>query len=701
MSSFVLVNLGFKLGPWSASASGGAGGWEAPSPCTVWTENFTVDPAGRWELYVGGSGTLGNDSTHYHSSPYSFHISSPIWASSCAYALPPAYTAVRPNSTGPLNLIDYSRDYKVELYFYLPTTQNHWIYVFKNQHICTVVSSSTVFTARWSLTNYDIYTLSTSKWYRITYRVDVSEQKYYVDIYDTQLAANVVTNYTCNFHGEAFGSEPFRLGDDEYGTANYGEAYWDDISLYFCQPPSSYTVWSDHCEADPTANEWTCSVGGSGSFSNVSTQYYSSPCSYHMSSYGNSYAYALAPTNKMVSPDSNGSLSSIDYSESYTVELYFYVPTTNNHWISVFTNRHICTVIDDNTMFTARWGSTNYGIFSFNTATWYRITYRVVPPAQKYYVDIYDTKLGDYVVTRFACNFTDAASGTEPFLVGDFETGSANWGEAYWDDISVHFSQRLSPCTVWSDHCEADPTANEWLRSVGGSGSFTSDSTQYYSSPRSYHMSSYGNSYAYALAPTYKVLGGGLLLWGGNGSLCDIDYSKDYTVELYFYLPATNNHWIAVFKNRHIDTVIDYYTTFTARWASTNYHIIALETATWYKITYRVDVSAQMYYVDVYDTKLGDYVVTGFACSFHGGAFGPQPFLVGDFETGSANWGEAYWDDINVYFPHQKTYYKYLIIVPDNAAWISALQPYIDWKTREGLQYYQYSSCPTQLHVNP
>jgi len=36
-----------------------------------------------------------------------------------------------------------------------------------------------------------------------------------------------------------------------------------------------------------------------------------------------------------------------------------------------------------------------------------------------------------------------------------------------------------------------------------------------------------------------------------------------------------------------------------------------------------------------------------------------------------------------------KAYYKYLIIVPDDENWINALQPFIDWKTREGLLYYE------------
>jgi len=48
----------------------------------------------------------------------------------------------------------------------------------------------------------------------------------------------------------------------------------------------------------------------------------------------------------------------------------------------------------------------------------------------------------------------------------------------------------------------------------------------------------------------------------------------------------------------------------------------------------------------------------------------------------------------------EKMYYKYLIIVPDNESWINTLQPFIEWKTREGLHYFSDlpANClPTKL----
>jgi hypothetical protein len=200
-------------------------------------------------------------------------------------------------------------------------------------------------------------------------------------------------------------------------------------------PPS--LLWNDNFYASPLLNQWSVYVSGSGVMRNDSSQYYSSPYSFHMNSPGSSQAYAVAPMNNTIPPNSNGSLSQVDYSKNYKVELYFYLPSTSNHWIAVFLNRQIDTVIDTGTTFTARWGGNNYAIISLNTTTWYRITYNVTASASQYYVDIYNTKLGRNVVTHYTCNFDSSSQKT--FLIGDFEAGSSNYGEAYWDNISIHF----------------------------------------------------------------------------------------------------------------------------------------------------------------------------------------------------------------------------------------------------------------------
>jgi outer membrane protein assembly factor BamB len=199
------------------------------------------------------------------------------------------------------------------------------------------------------------------------------------------------------------------------------------------------TVWADDFRngLDPNWGNYSSGNGGNMTISN--TIYYSSPSSLRMCSYGNTYAYAVGPLNKMVSPNSNGSLCSIDYTKNYTVQFYFYLPDSNNHWIAVFMNRHIITVIDYGTDFTCRSGSTNTLIVTLNTTTWYRMTYWVDVTHSKYYVDVYNTNLRHLVVTGFPCNF-QGGSYTDPFMLGDFEHGSSNYGQAFWDDFQINFT---------------------------------------------------------------------------------------------------------------------------------------------------------------------------------------------------------------------------------------------------------------------
>jgi len=216
--------------------------WEPPVPATLWNDNFNVSPEENdWTVDTSGNGILRNDSDVYYSSPYSLYVKS--YGSSRAFAVPSKYKMVSPNSNGSLCSIDYSRNYKVELYFFLPTTNNHWIHVFKNRHIITVIDYGTELKARWGYTNYLITNLNTSTWYRITWRVEVFTQKYFVDVFNVKLGKNITVNYECNFHGEPFGREPFVIGDTETGSANYGEAYWDNISFIFVSKPIKNVVF--------------------------------------------------------------------------------------------------------------------------------------------------------------------------------------------------------------------------------------------------------------------------------------------------------------------------------------------------------------------------------------------------------------------------------------------------------------------------
>lgn len=197
--------------------------------------------------------------------------------------------------------------------------------------------------------------------------------------------------------------------------------------------------WSD--SFNNGVDSWAVNIGGTGSFTNTSTKYYTAPYSFHMVSKGASWAYAMPPANKPTS-GSNAALSQINYSQNYVVDLRFYLPSSDNHWIIVFLNRHISSVIDSGTMFTTRSGSVNTPVVSLNVTTWYWIRYWVEPVNSTYQIDVYNCLLNKYIVTQVNRSFQGSSAPSGPFLIGDADQSnpSSNWGEAYWDDISIHFS---------------------------------------------------------------------------------------------------------------------------------------------------------------------------------------------------------------------------------------------------------------------
>ena len=187
---------------------------------------------------------------------------------------------------------------------------------------------------------------------------------------------------------------------------------------------------------------WDVKVGGSGWKVHTSNFGWSKgSTSLHIKSPGpgvSAYAYVLAPAYQRGNIG-NHFLGLLNYTQNYYVHFYFYLPTSNNHWIHVFKNRHIETVIDVSTTFTVREGGVNKAVVSLNTTTWYEITYWVEPANQTFYIDIKNLKTNSYVVYQQAYGFE--RSHVETILLGDNDKPdpTSNWGEAYWDDLSINF----------------------------------------------------------------------------------------------------------------------------------------------------------------------------------------------------------------------------------------------------------------------
>ncbi|MCX6666372.1 MAG: hypothetical protein NT038_10030 [Euryarchaeota archaeon] len=359
---------------------------------TVFSDNFDGGSISDWTVTTTGSGLFAISGTRYTSPPYSIHMNSPGTART-AYARSPSY---------PLNL---SKDYNISFDFFIQSVGSLGFEVFKNYHTClNVFNYGAWIYLSWGFTQHIIYSapLTTGQWYNIRIIVHPSTNSY--DIYVNNLWKAVGTIYPTPGL-----EQKFEIGDTSPSTNYEGEAYWDDFVL-------TQMIFNDDFN-DNDLIGWTVQTAGSGI---VATS--SSPCkspSYSMHMYSPGSSMAKATHTLAMNP-----------AEEYEVSYYFYLPGLSNHWISMFTNQpQIITVIDNGGDFIWR-DVDNYYIMTFTPGLWYYIKYLVHPSQQNYDIYVND-------VYRATGRFCGGGGDSRTFFIGDFEEGTDNYGEAYWDDFVV------------------------------------------------------------------------------------------------------------------------------------------------------------------------------------------------------------------------------------------------------------------------
>jgi hypothetical protein len=179
-------------------------------------------------------------------------------------------------------------------------------------------------------------------------------------------------------------------------------------------------VFSDDFE-DGEISDWTLIEEDSGY---VAAEQYPGPdwsLNVHSPSGTSSRAQATSPTFDMA--------DSLDYDIS--MEFAFETPI---HWIEVVRNKHINTVIDNcpgaYCTFRCRYGGSNYIIDNLYPYASYSLRYEVHPGTEAY--DVY---VGD--VLKRTCEFDYSSIPFPQFRVGDFESGSSNYGVAIYDDFVI------------------------------------------------------------------------------------------------------------------------------------------------------------------------------------------------------------------------------------------------------------------------
>ena len=123
-------------------------------------------------------------------------------------------------------------------------------------------------------------------------------------------------------------------------------------------------------------------------------------------------------------------------------ELGFLLPHTNNHWFEVFNNHQIYIVIDQGDDLKCYDGDTSYLISELNTDQWYPIEIKAHPSSSSYDVYVDDT-------LERTCSMWIHGGWENSFRIGDRESTSTDYGEAYWDDIHIDQDISIPTLTEW------------------------------------------------------------------------------------------------------------------------------------------------------------------------------------------------------------------------------------------------------------
>lgn len=175
-------------------------------------------------------------------------------------------------------------------------------------------------------------------------------------------------------------------------------------------------VFSDDFD-DGDISDWTVTTSGNATFDVSTDTSVSSPYSVHMKSLSDYRAMAVSPSY------------SLDLTDNYTVSFYFRIPHTNNHWFEVFNNHQIYLVIDSNDDLKC-YNGTSYLISELATNQWYNIEIKVHPSLSSY--DVYVNGTFERI-----CPMWIHTGLENNFRIGDRADGSADKGEAYWDNFNI------------------------------------------------------------------------------------------------------------------------------------------------------------------------------------------------------------------------------------------------------------------------
>ena len=178
---------------------------------------------------------------------------------------------------------------------------------------------------------------------------------------------------------------------------------------------------------------------------------------------------------------------------------------------------------------------------------------------------------------------------------------------------------------VFSDDFE-DGDISDWTAAASGAGHIVA--AMIYPGPDwdlNIRAPSGSSGYAYAISPSFTM-----------------DENRDYNVSLVFGFYTPPLHWIEVFRNQHINAVLDDLSgghwRFICRYDGSNHFVMNMDPYMAYLVEFEVHPNEEFY--DIY---VGGFYQETCECDSGGPTF-PQ-FRIGDTENGLSNYGRAFYDD--------------------------------------------------------
>jgi len=372
----------------------------------------------NWTIYtdIKNVGSVIADNGNPFSVQKSTYISSPKDRATKAWATSPDLPSGYGNSP-----------YVLEVYVYLPDTNNHWFYVMCNGQIRSVVDQDNKLVYRHDDINEKLMTLSTGKWYRLFYDVHLNGDK---DCTTPHVHINVATGSSTWYYG------PYNLyqntywtnlyfGDDESTTANFGTAYIDDVRV------NDDIFFADFNSGDHIGWKWETTAGDYAKIYITSNKAASDTGKYSMrvdSPKTESMAWAYTP------------YINVKLDKPYTVSMNFYLDTYVMGGFFLAYNGHTwCYLVGDYSVPCVNLysisGSTATKVASLPIWKWMYLRMDVRPADQKY--DIYIGNCGDDNGPQYKTTVGFYSKDAINYLgMGDPDTSSST-GTAYFDNVRV------------------------------------------------------------------------------------------------------------------------------------------------------------------------------------------------------------------------------------------------------------------------